>query len=170
MNKIIQIPILLIVLQSFLLSHTLLLNIFDNEDNTIQVEGIFSTGEPASGAQILLKSLSGGKVLYKKRLPLEGELTINIPQEPYQVILNGGPGHNITQKGIAPKNGFVKKNNTEEIIFSKIDKNTTDKKDSRNSIIYYGLIGTFLLLLFTIFISIRNTNKIITILRENKNK
>jgi hypothetical protein len=162
MNKIIKIFILLVTFQSLLFAHSLLLDVFDNEDNTIQVEGIFSTGEPASGAQILLESLIDGKILYKKRLPVEGELTIVIPKEEYQVILNGGPGHKIIKKGIAPKNGFVKKSNSEEIIFDRVGKN-----NSRNDIIYYGLTCAFFLLFFTIFISIRNTNKIITILREN---
>ena len=67
MHKVIHIYLLLFVPSTFW-AHSLLLNVFDNEDNTISVEGIFSTGEPAVEAQVLLKALKNGKILYKKRL------------------------------------------------------------------------------------------------------
>lgn len=167
MNKIISIPILLIVFQSLLFSHTLLLNVFDNEDNTIQVEGIFSTGEPAVGAQILLKSLANDQSLYKQRLPSEGELKIIIPKEPYQVILNGGPGHYIIKEGIPPLESFKKEKLLANVNLP-LTKNVIVKNNSRNNIIFYGLIGAFLLLFITIYISIKNTNKLVKILRDNK--
>ena len=91
-----------------LFAHNLIMNVIDNKDNTITVVGEFSTGEDAAGAMIRLESLVNAEVLYKQRLPQESELTINIPKEPYQIVLDGGPGHTIVKEGIAPLEGFKK--------------------------------------------------------------
>ena len=40
--------VLMIFLPSYIYAHTLLLNVYDNKNNTISVEGIFSTGVLAS--------------------------------------------------------------------------------------------------------------------------
>ena len=88
-------------------AHSLLLSILDNEDGTITVEGMFSTGESAEGAKILIESLQTGRILFEQRLPEESELTINIPEEPYQIVLDGGPGHTTIKPGIAPPGGFA---------------------------------------------------------------
>jgi len=167
MNKKVHILLILIITApSYLFAHSLLLNVFNNDDNTIQVEGTFSTGEPANGAQILLKSLVDKKVLYKKRLPLEGELTITIPKEAYEIILNGGPGHIIVKKGIAPIEGFQKTidANTKNFLDTK-SKNIT-KQNSRDVIVTYGLSISFFLLFLTMIISILNTNKILKTLKK----
>lgn len=159
--------VLMVLIPSFVYAHTLLLNVFDNEDNTITVEGIFSTGELASGAQIRLESLSSEEILYKKRLPDEGELTIKIPAEPYKVILNGGPGHQIVKKGIAPIEGFAKDilvNVSKAIISKPMKKN---EGISETTITLIAIAISFLLLLLTIFISIKNTNKLIRELKSN---
>jgi len=91
---------------SFLQAHTLLMNLMNNDDNTITVHGEFSTGELASGALIKVESLISGTVLFQQRLPESSELIIAIPKEPYQVVLDGGPGHTIVKEGIAPLEGF----------------------------------------------------------------
>lgn len=87
-------------------AHTLLMNVFNNDDNTITVIGEFSNGQKAAGAMIRLESLATGEILFKKRLPDESEITIDIPKEEYQVVLDGGPGHQIVKDGIAPLEGF----------------------------------------------------------------
>ncbi len=156
----------LFLIPSFIYAHTLILNLYDNEDNTILVEGVFSTGESATGAQIRLESLVTGKVLYKKRLPSESELTIEIPKEPYTVILNGGPRHQVEKEGIAPLEGFSK-----EFLEKKEVKKTKIKKESNLSIsakiTIGGLLIAFLLILLTIFVSIRNTNRLISELKRS---
>jgi len=164
-KKIINI-VFLCLLPSFLFSHSLILNIDDNEDGTITVEGVFNTGQLAPGAEIRMESLVTGEVLYKKRLPDESELTINIPKVPYQVVLDGGPGHQVVKDGIEPEGGFAKELNKEskEVKLSK----------SRNSMqelpfeMIISIVVAFILLFITIFISIKNTNKLIRELQERK--
>jgi len=139
-------------------AHTLLMDVIDNEDNTITVVGAFSTGEKTVGALVKLESLISGEVLYQKRLPDESELTIEIPKEQYQVVLDGGPGHTVVKEGFAPLEGFTKKTSTE----------TSSKKLSQNQ--HGALINTSVIVLFsiafvllglTLYFSARNT-KILT--------
>lgn len=99
------------ILISFVMSmyaHNLIMNVMDNADNTITVVGEFSTGEDAAGALIRLESLLSGEILYKERLPQESELTITIPKEPYQIVLDGGPGHTIVKKGLLHLKDLIK--------------------------------------------------------------
>lgn len=152
--------IFIFLIPVLLSAHKLLLNVYDNEDNTITVEGIFTTGELASGAQIKLESLETGEVLYKKRLPDIGELVINIPKKPYKIILDGGPQHLMEKDGIPPLNGFPKELSTEKK-GNVINNERKFKDSSKLSIIVGGLVLAFLLFILTIFISIHNTNKII---------
>lgn len=162
---------LLVVIAIFLLpvftyAHTLLLNIDNNEDGTITVAGSFNTGQSAAGAQIRFESLVSGKILYKKRLPDESELTVKIPDEPYQIVLDGGPGHKIVKDGVAPEGGFTKK--VEETVKEvKVTQavNTANNKSSSNNIVY---IVTIVLLLLTLVVSIRNTNKLMKQVQESK--
>lgn len=158
---------LLFLIPTFIYAHTLLLNVYDNEDNTITVQGVFSTGELATGAQIRLESLISGKVLFKERLPSDSELTIDIPKEPYKIILNGGPRHQMEKEGMPPLNGFSKelleKKKVEPVKQSRgFDKSTTTQ------ILIGGVLIAFVLILLTIFISIKNTNRIIAQLKSSK--
>ena len=70
--------LLILILPISINAHSLLLNVFDNEDNTITVEGIFNTGESAAGALIQLTSISSEEIIYEKRISEESELTIEI--------------------------------------------------------------------------------------------
>lgn len=166
MNKRILINfILLLSLPSFIYAHTLLLNVFDNEDNTITIEGIFNTGEAATGAQIRVEALGSGELLYKKRLPDESELTIEIPVEEYQIVLDGGPGHQVVKMGIAPKNGFSK-------TVSKEKKAKLSEPRNKNKQWSVALMVTialaFVLLFITMYISIINSNKLMLQLKDTK--
>ena len=154
----------IVFIPSFIFAHSLLLEIFDNEDGTMTASGVFSTGEVARGAQIRLESINSGKVLYKKRLPDEGELTIKIPDIAYKVILDGGPGHKITKDGIAPIGGFKK-----ELVEEKSIKTPPkEEKISRESIILISMITASLLFLLTIVIGILNTNRLVKELEKSK--
>lgn len=164
MNKKILISILLF-LPVFMTAHILLLNVFDNEDNTISVEGVFNTGELAVGALIRIEALNTGEILYKKRLPEEGELSIKIPSQAYQVVLDGGPGHQVVQKGIAPKEGFIEALITKKEI--KLSRSRTSNKPWTKPVVV-SLFIAFLLILLTIFVSIRNTNQLLKVLKETR--
>lgn len=157
--------LIFILLPTSIYAHKLLLNVFDNGDNTITIEGLFSTGEPTPGALVLLESLSSGKNLYKKRLPSESELIVIIPKEPYKIILDGGPGHRIIKEGITPLEGYSKESNN--LIQKKIVtvNNEFKTRDYILSISYFSAIFIFLM---TIFISRRNTNKLLIELQKLK--
>ena len=146
-------------------AHTLIMNVFDNEDDTITVSGAFSTGQAAVGAMIRLEALNTGNTLYKSRLPELSEVTIDIPKEPYQIVLDGGPGHQIVKDGIAPKGGFT--------VTLKDTKKKKELSEPRSftkkwSLPYIILISVVLLLIvLTIYFSMKNTQKIINTIKEN---
>lgn len=161
--------ILTILLPFSLYSHSLLLNVFDNEDGTITVEGIFNTGETAQGALIKLISVKNEATLYQKRLPDEGELTIAIPQYAYNIILDGGPGHIVIKKGIASANGFKK-----ELIKKEFKPKKKKSKGGRNTImlsqssaVNVSIIIALFILIATFIISILNTNRLIKELKTS---
>lgn len=172
MNKIFKL-LIMIVLPINILAHSLLLNVFDNEDNTITVEGIFNTGESAAGALIILEALNSGEILFKQRLLDDSELTIKIPKEPYKIILDGGEGHTIVKDGIAPLNGFIKKETKETKEVKEVKKKQKNENPrfsilpSSSMAVNVSIIIAFILLILTILISIRNTNKIISEIKSN---
>ena len=150
-----------IFLSISLYAHNLIMNVMNNGDNTITVVGEFSTGEDAAGAMIRLESLVNGEVLYKERLPQESELTISIPKEPYQIVLDGGPGHTIIKDGIAPIEGF------KEELKEKVNEVNSKLSTAQNANNEWDLITIFFfslcLILFglAIYFSNKNTNKIL---------
>ena len=155
------------ILISFVMSmyaHNLIMNVMDNADNTITVVGEFSTGEDAAGALIRLESLLSGEILYKERLPQESELTITIPKEPYQIVLDGGPGHTIVKKGVAPLEGF-----NQELKGKSVNSKLSKPQESNNWNVITILFFTGCLILFAlaIYFSNKNTNKILHQLKEN---
>lgn len=162
-KKILMTFIFLISLQKAIFAHTLLLNVFDNEDNTITVEGIFNTGELATGAQIRLESLHNGMLLYKNRLPDESELTIQIPKEAYQIVLDGGPGHQIVQTGPSPKGGFIKQNKQNKEV--KLSKPREGQRPWSLALVV-SIALAFTILFITILVSIKNTNLLIKQLKN----
>jgi len=91
----------------FMMAHTLVFNAYDNEDGTMEVEGMFSTGQSTEGANFKLVSIASAEILYEKRFPASGSLVIDVPKEAYKMILDSGPGHTIVKNGdIEPKGGF----------------------------------------------------------------
>jgi len=80
------------------LSHTLFMNLMDNEDGTVSVEGMFSTGATAAGLPLYLLDKKE-KQIQKLVLDADGEATFEIPDQPYTVFLDGGPGHTVREPG-----------------------------------------------------------------------
>ena len=89
-------------------AHSLVLNVMTNDDDTVTLIGAFDTGASAAGALIRLESLGTGEILYRRRLPPESELTVDIPQEPYRIVLDGGPGHTAIKEGPPPQKRFFR--------------------------------------------------------------
>ncbi len=146
--------LVLFFLSSHAFAHKLLVGVMDNGDDTITVQGKFDTGASAEGALVRLEALGSGAVLFRQRLPLESEITVKIPMEPYRIVLDGGPGHITVKEGIVPRKGF-----TEKVA----EKNTVSRpKANRTNLPFILSTGmAFFLLLLTLFVSIRNTNKIL---------
>ncbi len=100
--------LILIFLQINLSAHSVLLDAVDNEDGTMEVMGGFTTGASATGSMLRIESKISLKILYKNRIPESGSLMVKIPNEPYQIVLDSGPGHIITKDGlIEPEGGFT---------------------------------------------------------------
>ena len=74
----------------------------DNEDGTVTVSGMFSTGGTAAGFPLLLED-GQGKIIKKMKMDDDGEITFEKPGSPYTIILNGGPGHTMREEGPARK-------------------------------------------------------------------
>ncbi|WP_147820747.1 hypothetical protein [Salidesulfovibrio onnuriiensis] len=80
------------------LAHTLFMTVTDNEDGTVTVEGMYSTGTAASDTELRLEG-PNGRVLFQGRTDADGELEFAKPASPYTIILDGGPGHVATEEG-----------------------------------------------------------------------
>jgi len=107
-KNILFIVLSLFIFNTYLFSHSVVLNTADNEDGTMEIFGGFSTGQSAAGAMLKIKSQITSKILYENRIPHSGNLTIKVPNEPYIIILDSGPGHRLEKKGdITPKEGFT---------------------------------------------------------------
>ena len=81
-------------------AHTLYMNLLDNEDGTVTVEAMFSTGATGAGLPLYLEG-AGGKIIRELKIDENGEATFEIPNQPYTVFLDGGPGHTVRKPGPA---------------------------------------------------------------------
>lgn len=79
-------------------AHTLYMNLVDNEDGTVLVEAMFSTGGSGAGLPLILED-EDQQVIAKMKLDENGEATFEIPDQPYTVFLDGGPGHRVRKPG-----------------------------------------------------------------------
>lgn len=156
-----KVLIFLLVLTS-LFAHKIVLNVIDNEDNTITIIGGYDTGQSAANALVRLESISSGKVLYEKRLSDESEMRVKIPNEPYKIVLDGGAGHTQIKEGIAPKGGFK----------TKKAKNTKHKTQNQQLNIAYiiTLLVAIVFMILTMFFSYKNTQKLINLQKASFRK
>ncbi|MFP4672404.1 MAG: hypothetical protein ACLFMR_07550 [Desulfohalobiaceae bacterium] len=80
------------------LSHTPLLDCWDNGDGTITCEGGFSDGGSAEGTAVYLQDAEGDKILQEK-MDQDSQITFDQPDEDYTVVLDAGKGHQVKVKG-----------------------------------------------------------------------
>lgn len=169
MKKFINI-IFLILTPICLLGHSLVMNTIDNKNNTVTVNGKFDTGEDITGALLQLKSTISNEILFEKRFSSTNEITFDIPNIPYQIVLlDESDGDETVKKGISPKDGF--KNIQKLQVKENIKK---EEKPSRNLIqissstaVTVSIICAFILLFATIIVGIRNTNKLLNELKNS---
>ena len=91
---------LALILNSQALAHTLFMTVDDNEDGTVTVTGMFSTGAVAARVEVRLED-EKGKALWKGKTDDSGECTFKKPGTPYTIIMDfgPGPGHQAKEKG-----------------------------------------------------------------------
>ena len=82
------------------LAHTLYMTVEDNDNGTVTVQGMFSTGAIAASVEVRLED-EKGKVLWKGRTDDDGECTFKKPGVPYTIIMDfgPGPGHQAREEG-----------------------------------------------------------------------
>ena len=92
--------VLALILNSQALAHTLFMTVEDNEDGTVTVQGMFSTGAVASRVEVRLEN-EKGKVLWKWKTDEYGECTFKKPDVSYTIIMDfgSGPGHQAREEG-----------------------------------------------------------------------
>ena len=91
---------LVLALHSQVIAHTLYMTVEDNEDGTVTVQGMFSTGAIAVLVEVRLEDKKGG-TLWKGRTDDDGECTFKKPGVPYTIIMDfgPGPGHQAREEG-----------------------------------------------------------------------
>ena len=92
--------LLALILNSHAWAHTLFMTVEDNEDGTVTVQGMFSTGTIAASVEVRLED-EKGKVLWKGKTDDNGECTFKKPNVPYTIIMDfgPGPGHQAREEG-----------------------------------------------------------------------
>ena len=92
--------VLALILNSQAVAHTLFMTVEDNEDGTVTVQGMFSTGAVAARVEVRLED-EKGKVIWKGKTDDDGECTSKKPNVPYTIIMDfgPGPGHQAREKG-----------------------------------------------------------------------
>lgn len=161
--------IFFILVPIYLFGHELIMNITDNKNNTVTVNGKFNTGEDITGALLQLKSTISNEVLFEKRFSSNNAITFDIPKIPYQIsLIDESDGDEIVKDGIPPKEGFK---DVEKI--KPKENSNKEQKPSRNMMqisssmaVTVSIILAFILLLATIVVSIKNTNKLINELQN----
>ena len=169
LKKLIVTLLFLSVFQTQARAHSLLLSAMDNEDGTITITGQFDTGATAQGAMVRLETPDGAEILFKQRLPEESELIVKIPERPYVIVLDGGPGHTVTRDGIAPAGGF-------KVPAGETAKNGASKPAPKKAGGAHGLstayvvctLAAFCFMALTMVVCRRNTNRLLTELKQNR--
>ena len=92
--------ILALALNSQAFAHTLFMTVEDNEDGTVTVQGMFSTGAIAASVEVRLED-EKGKVIWKGKTDDYGECMFRKPGVPYTIIMDfgPGPGHQAREEG-----------------------------------------------------------------------
>jgi hypothetical protein len=92
--------ILGLFLHSDVLAHTLYMTVEDNDNGTVTVQGMFSTGAIAASVEVRLEDKKG-KLFWKGKTDEYGECTFRKPNVPYTIIMDfgPGPGHQAREEG-----------------------------------------------------------------------
>jgi uncharacterized iron-regulated membrane protein len=92
--------VVVLILNFHAWAHTLFMTVEDNEDGTVTVQGLFSTGAVGTGIEVRLED-EKDKVLWKGKTDADGECTFKKPHVEYTIIMDfaPGPGHQAREEG-----------------------------------------------------------------------
>ncbi len=161
--------LILILLISFtvLIAHEdLTLELVDNKDNTITIIGDEEHHQGLAGALIKIESLISGELLFKDRLPRDSKMTIPIPKEPYQVVLDT-TDEVLTKIGITPIEGFKQEHQLKaDEVIAKLSKESHDEDEWDSlTILFFSLC--LIMFIIAIYYSNKNTNRLLNKQKEN---
>jgi hypothetical protein len=90
-------------------------------------------------------------------------ITISIPNEPYQIVLDGGPGEKVIKEGVFLKGENIDNSKINPKVIEKLTKpeHETEEWDKLTTILFSM---AFILFLLTIYFSARNSNKILSLI------
>lgn len=81
-------------------AHSLFLSLADIGDNTIELQGMYSTGQQAVQTPVKVYRAKDNKLIWQGETDDLGSCVFSRPDEPYEVELDGGPGHTVREDGI----------------------------------------------------------------------
>lgn len=136
-NRIFLVLSILLCTTTAVWAHTPLLMLEDNEDGTLTVEGGYSTGAGAAGVDLYVKTKMDRTILLQERFPESSILEIEIPNEPYYLVFDGGPGHKVVKDGPPPPDGFTV---NEEAVSMKLEKSDASGIAIPKSVIFIIVI------------------------------
>lgn len=93
-------PLCLLLVATPAFAHSLHFTLDDNEDNTIELTGMYSTGEIAMNTPVTVTSKKNGTILWQGKTDDDGCCTFTRPTVPYEVELDAGAGHQCREDGI----------------------------------------------------------------------
>jgi len=98
--RIILAPLFVLLLFGQVQAHTLYFTLNGGDDNTVELEGLFSNGQTAAGVTVRLYDKQAKRVIWQGKTDEFGSCVFNRPGIPYEVELDAGPGHQTRQEGI----------------------------------------------------------------------
>ncbi|MFW5498807.1 MULTISPECIES: hypothetical protein [unclassified Maridesulfovibrio] len=98
--KGILVGLFILLMSSQAYAHSLFMSLTDIDENTIEVEGMYSTGETAVKTPIKIYRTKDNTLLWQGETDELGTCTFARPTEPYEVELDAGPGHQVREDGI----------------------------------------------------------------------
>jgi len=91
---------LILLLCAHAQAHTLHFTLGEYDDDTVELEGVFSTGAAAAGLKVRLYSRDNGAIIWEGTTDEFGTCVFERPASHYEVELDAGPGHKTRQVGI----------------------------------------------------------------------
>ncbi|WP_415717907.1 hypothetical protein [Maridesulfovibrio sp.] len=98
--KSILVGLSILLLSSQAYAHSLFMSLTDIDDNKIELEGMYSTGEMAVKTPVKIYRTKDNSLIWQGETDELGTCIFTRPPEPYEVELDAGPGHQVREDGI----------------------------------------------------------------------